>query len=901
MKRSLLIMSVLTTALIFSCAGGGSVDKTPDKNIERAPDQREERADTGPFAEIINALKSGDREMLKTFLHPEMNFNISAFEDMIEGEGRDEFIRVFNERLAGNEDFKKLASSGFKVINGPEGENSRELMFEKASELGSPFELMMGVRREGDRWLLRTFILSASVGRPVSLWQDKNKNGRMDDDEAVIYMEQLMMLVTDPHEGISYIDRFFNLNGDSTIDHIEMEIARESLINGLSDFIFDAAPDIAEMIDMNHDRLIQQNEQVLLKDYLFYAPELREPHDYMHPYDEFIDENKDRHVQDDEIRKFADRILITIASVPIVPYRELDTYTNAMMIREWADRNHDNNIDQKEIQSVIFAFSEYFQNPNHVATNPIGQYFDLNRDHIVDFKETQRVRGAVLSQMQKLVNQKLEKPLLDLIDIDGNGKFEKKDKEMLVEFASGRGLIMEHPAEGPVDRILDKNKDGFVNFEELENFKGPFFNILLKSWLKDDLTEFPIAQVMTPLDEFSDTNKDGKVDQMEYIQKMKGLYKPHGVRNPFDKGIDFNGNGYIEIFEIEKAKRAGAVIKEQLAVDADGKYPVKTRADQMMDLNDDKFVTNEEIEKILNAVLKNPDVLKDTNLFGLLDRNGDKALSQDEIITSIQIYFMPHPADKRLDFDKALDTDNDGFINPEEIGIAAGSVEGGFVPNLLERIEQMEFTELSKDRKAFDTEEVQEAIDEIEESSAETDIPEDTSAESSSSESSTAGSSAGSSTGSVSVNIEGSDREVTIYFKKLSDMKGKTMSVSEIEATSSAIADDVTKGLREFIESAFVNISDATIVEREDTEKIYEEYKLQLSGAVDEDTVVEIGKMLGAEILVLSTISEFSDTYYLNIKVIDIETAEILGVSYADAEDESEFVQMCNTAVYMLF
>ncbi len=64
---------------------------------------------------------------------------------------------------------------------------------------------------------------------------------------------------------------------------------------------------------------------------------------------------------------------------------------------------------------------------------------------------------------------------------------------------------------------------------------------------------------------------------------------------------------------------------------------------------------------------------------------------------------------------------------------------------------------------------------------------------------------------------------------------------------------------------------------------------------------MEIGKLSRADIIVIGSVSYVGKIYYLNIKLISVETAEIIGSSIADAEDTTEFFEMCNEVVLQLF
>lgn len=83
------------------------------------------------------------------------------------------------------------------------------------------------------------------------------------------------------------------------------------------------------------------------------------------------------------------------------------------------------------------------------------------------------------------------------------------------------------------------------------------------------------------------------------------------------------------------------------------------------------------------------------------------------------------------------------------------------------------------------------------------------------------------------------------------------------------------------------------IVEREMMDKILEEQKFQTSGCVSEECAVEIGQMIGVSQIVAGSVDKIEDLYSLNIRLIEVETGEII---YQDMDDYEgsvkEFIQV---------
>jgi len=70
-------------------------------------------------------------------------------------------------------------------------------------------------------------------------------------------------------------------------------------------------------------------------------------------------------------------------------------------------------------------------------------------------------------------------------------------------------------------------------------------------------------------------------------------------------------------------------------------------------------------------------------------------------------------------------------------------------------------------------------------------------------------------------------------------------------------------------------------VERKDLQKVLAELELQLSGLLDEGSAAKVGKVLGADVLVASTLYKRSDRYELFLRLVRVSTAEVLAVSRA--------------------
>jgi len=81
----------------------------------------------------------------------------------------------------------------------------------------------------------------------------------------------------------------------------------------------------------------------------------------------------------------------------------------------------------------------------------------------------------------------------------------------------------------------------------------------------------------------------------------------------------------------------------------------------------------------------------------------------------------------------------------------------------------------------------------------------------------------------------------------------------------------------ERITTELVKLKKFKVIERKEIEKVFAELKFQRSGAITPDSAKEIGKLLGAEWMVVGTLTELPDKQLeLNTRLVAVESGEIL-------------------------
>lgn len=105
-----------------------------------------------------------------------------------------------------------------------------------------------------------------------------------------------------------------------------------------------------------------------------------------------------------------------------------------------------------------------------------------------------------------------------------------------------------------------------------------------------------------------------------------------------------------------------------------------------------------------------------------------------------------------------------------------------------------------------------------------------------------------------------------------------------------------TKTVQEKLVTAFA-AKGIQVVERDKLEKVLEEQKLGYSGLIDMDSAKKIGQLLGAEGIVLGTISDMGNDISLNGRMVDIGTGDTLSAGEVNLVKTPLVVQLLEAQV----
>ncbi|MBC8385569.1 MAG: hypothetical protein H8E57_08650 [Candidatus Cloacimonetes bacterium] len=114
---------------------------------------------------------------------------------------------------------------------------------------------------------------------------------------------------------------------------------------------------------------------------------------------------------------------------------------------------------------------------------------------------------------------------------------------------------------------------------------------------------------------------------------------------------------------------------------------------------------------------------------------------------------------------------------------------------------------------------------------------------------------------------------------------GSRLSVAVLPFEGKGDAENLSKSVTDKMITQLVNLRRFRVIERNALEDVMKEQKFSLSGMVDENTAVELGKLVGADVIIFGSIICEENYGKVNARVIDTQTSETIVAKEASAEN----------------
>jgi len=104
-----------------------------------------------------------------------------------------------------------------------------------------------------------------------------------------------------------------------------------------------------------------------------------------------------------------------------------------------------------------------------------------------------------------------------------------------------------------------------------------------------------------------------------------------------------------------------------------------------------------------------------------------------------------------------------------------------------------------------------------------------------------------------------------------------------VSPTTGNVDSGVLREIEESLLEAVSREGKYILVERSKFAQIQQEQKFQLSGFVDDDQIVEIGRLAGAEVMLLSSVNQIGSYYRIRYRLVDVSTGTVKNTATKDA------------------
>lgn len=112
--------------------------------------------------------------------------------------------------------------------------------------------------------------------------------------------------------------------------------------------------------------------------------------------------------------------------------------------------------------------------------------------------------------------------------------------------------------------------------------------------------------------------------------------------------------------------------------------------------------------------------------------------------------------------------------------------------------------------------------------------------------------------------------------------------------------DALERGIAGMIISELAANPAARVVEREEIQRILEEQNLGTSGRTDPQTAARVGKIVGARYMVLGTFIDFYGDFQVNVRLVSVETSEVVKAESERAQRDHLFDIIKNVSAKLM-
>jgi len=138
-------------------------------------------------------------------------------------------------------------------------------------------------------------------------------------------------------------------------------------------------------------------------------------------------------------------------------------------------------------------------------------------------------------------------------------------------------------------------------------------------------------------------------------------------------------------------------------------------------------------------------------------------------------------------------------------------------------------------------------------------------------------------------------QEETVYTIAVLNLEAKGVSQVEAEVLSDKLRSHVNQISRSERYNAIPGVDRYEVVERQNMDKIFEEFNVQSTGCVSDSCLIEFGRILQADRILIGTVGKVGSTYSVSTRIIDVGSSRMIGS--ADLQHAGTIDDVLNTVI----
>jgi len=138
-------------------------------------------------------------------------------------------------------------------------------------------------------------------------------------------------------------------------------------------------------------------------------------------------------------------------------------------------------------------------------------------------------------------------------------------------------------------------------------------------------------------------------------------------------------------------------------------------------------------------------------------------------------------------------------------------------------------------------------------------------------------------------------QEKKIYTIGVMNLDAKGVPEVEAEVLSEKLRSHLTQTFSSAEYQQMEGKDQYEVVERENMDRIFEEFDIQNTGCVSDSCMIEFGKMLQADRILLGTVGKIGSTYSVSARILDIESSKTIAT--ADKQGQVSIDDVMNTMI----